>query len=261
MPVAEEAAGPAHAGLDLVHDQEGPVPSAQGLGLAPVGLGGQVDPLALDGLEHEGGHVALAQTGLQGVDVAERHRVATRQEGAEPDPELLAAVERQRPVGQAVERVVGVEDPVATGGAAGELDGRLHRLRTRVGEHGPPDAGVGPLHQSLAQQAGQQGAVQLGQVREVGVEGLAEGVLHHRVAPPQGEHPESGQEVEGAAALVVDQVGTLAPDVGAVEPEGGEDLGQLGIEVLARAARRPRPGVRRAVRRGRRARSHSGQVR
>ena len=56
-------------------------------------LGGQVDALALDGLDHEGGHVAAAQLAGQGVDVAEGHHVAAGQQGPEPVAELLAPVE------------------------------------------------------------------------------------------------------------------------------------------------------------------------
>ena len=92
--------------------------------------------------------------------------------------------------------------------------------------------GVGPVHQRLGQQPGQQGAVELDQVGQVGVEGLVEGVLDHRVAPAQGEDPEPREEVEVAVALVVDQVGALAPDVGAVEADGLQDLGQLGVQEL-----------------------------
>ena len=91
---------------------------------------------------------------------------------------------------------------------------------------------MGPLHQRSAQQARQQCAVQLGQIRQVRVERLMERVLEHRVTATEGEDAEAGQEVQRAATLVVDQVGALAPHVGAVEPEGGEDLGQLGVEVL-----------------------------
>ena len=90
---------------------------------------------------------------------------------------------------------------------------------------------MGALHQRLSEQAGEEGAVELGQVGEVGVQGLVEGILDHRVAAAEVEDPVAGEEVEGAAAPVVDEVGTLTPHVGPVEAEGAEHPGQLGVEV------------------------------
>ena len=89
-----------------------------------------------------------------------------------------------------------------------------------------------PLHQGLGQQAGQEGAVQLDQVGQVGVDGLVEGVLDHRMAPAEREDPEAREEVEVPVALVVDQVGALGAHVLAVESQGLEDLDQLGIHEL-----------------------------
>ena len=76
--VAEEPARPAQAGLDLVHDEEGLVPPAQLLDRVPVVVGGEVDALALDGFDDEGGHVAGAELPGQRVDVAERDLVGRR---------------------------------------------------------------------------------------------------------------------------------------------------------------------------------------
>src|SRR5664279_4698752 len=102
--------------------------------------------------------------------------------------------------------MVALEDPLSPGGTSGELDGRLHRLRPGVGEEDSLDAGVGPVDQLLGQQTGEQSAVQLDQVGEVGLDGLSESVLDHRMAAAEGEHTESGEEVEVPVALVVDQV-------------------------------------------------------
>ncbi len=93
--VAEELARPSQPGLDLVHDEQRLVAPAQRLDRAPVLLGGEVHALALDGLDHEGGHVAAPELLLQGVDVAECHARGGEQR-TEPVPELPPAVERQR---------------------------------------------------------------------------------------------------------------------------------------------------------------------
>ncbi len=92
---------------------------------------------------------------------------------------------------------------------------------------------MGPIHQRLGQQAGEQGAVELGQVGQVGIESLVEGVAHGGVTPSQREHPEPRQHVEDAPAPVVDQFAALAPDVEPVEAEGAEHPHQLRIEMAS----------------------------
>ncbi len=76
------------------------------------------------------------------------------QQGPEALAELPPAVERQCPGGEAVEAVVAVDDAVAPGGGPGELDGGLDGLCPGVGEERPLDAGVGPGHERLGQEAG-----------------------------------------------------------------------------------------------------------
>ena len=51
--------------------------------------------------------------------------------------------------------------------------------------------------------------------------------------PAECEDAEATQEVEGSAALLIDQVAAFAADVEAIEPEGLEDPRQLWVEVLA----------------------------
>ena len=216
--VGEELPRPAHPGLDLVHHEEGLMtPAGLGHGL-PVLLAGQVDPLALDGLDHEGGDVAGVELPDQRVDVAEGD-LGRRQQGPETVAELPAPVEREGPGGEPVETVVGVDDPVPTGGVPGELDGRLDGLGPRVGEDHPFDTGMGPGHQRFGQEAGQEGAVHLDQVGQVGVDGVVESLLDPGVVPAQGEDSEAGEEVEIAPALGVEEVATFAADVEPVEAQ------------------------------------------
>ena len=231
MLVAEELPRAPQPGLDLVHDEQGLVAPAQRLRRGPVLLRGEVDALALDGLDHEGGHVAAPQLAGQAVDVAEGHARGGEQ-GAEAVAELLAPVERQRPGGEPVEAVVAVDDPVALGGGPGELDGRLDGLGPRVGEEGALDAGVRPFHQRLGQEPGQQGAVHLDQVGQIGVEGLVDGPRHGGMGTAEGEDAEPGQEVEIAPALGVVEIAALAPHVVAVEPDRLEHPAHLRVHVL-----------------------------
>ena len=81
---------PPEAGLDLVEDHERLVPAAERLRLVPELVGRQVDPLALDRLDDEGGHVAPPELPGQGGGVAERDHVGTREQRAEAAAELAA---------------------------------------------------------------------------------------------------------------------------------------------------------------------------
>ena len=166
------------------------------LRLEPELVGREVDALALDGLDHEGGHVAAPQLAGQGADVAERDHVGSREQRTEPAAELAAAVQGERAGREAVEGVVAVEDAGPLGGGAGELDRALDRLGARVGEEDPLDAGVRPLDQLFGQDAGQEGAVHLHEVGQVGVERVVERLHDGRMAPAEGEDAEAGEEVE-----------------------------------------------------------------
>ena len=109
--VAEEPAGAAQPGLDLVHDQQGAVPAAQGLdrrASSPRGPGRRPCP-GWARPRRRPRRPGRSSPG-QGVDVAEGDLVAPGQQRAEALAELLAAVEGEGPVGEPVEGVVAVED-------------------------------------------------------------------------------------------------------------------------------------------------------
>ena len=118
-----------HAGLHLVEDHEGLVPAAQRLRLEPELVGRQVDALALDGLDDEGGDVAPPELAGQGGGVAEGDHVGARKQRPEAAAELTAAVQREGARRQPVEGVVAVEDAGPLGGGAGELDRRSRSPR------------------------------------------------------------------------------------------------------------------------------------
>ena len=154
------------------------------------------------------------------------------QEWTEPAAEFAAAVEGERPGRQAVEGVVAVEDAGPLRGGPGEFDRALDRLCARVGEEDPLDSRVRAGHELLGQDAGQERAVHLHEVREVGVEGVVQRLHDRRMPRPEGEDAEPGQEVEVPVPFVVDEVATLTLVVEAVELEGAQHPGQLGIDVL-----------------------------
>ena len=92
--------------------------------------------------------------------------------------------------------------------------------------------GCARADQLLGQDAGQEGAVHLHEVREIGVEGVVQRLDDGRMAPTEGEDPEPGQKVEVTVPCVVDEIAALALDVEAVELESAEHPGQLGVDVL-----------------------------
>ena len=112
--VAEELAGPAEAGLHLVHDEQRLVPAAQRLRRLPVLVGGEVDALALDRLDDERGHVAAprapaSRASMSPKGTTSRRAAAGRSPRGTPRPPLSDSA----PVVSPWKRVVAVDDPVA----------------------------------------------------------------------------------------------------------------------------------------------------
>ena len=126
--------------------------------------------------------------------------------------------------------MIAVDDAVAAGGEAGELQRRLDRLGAAVAEVHPVQVrDVG--EQRFGQRPGQRRRVELGQVGQVRVEHVVQRLPDHRMVPAEREHPEPGQHVEVIGAVVVVQVRALAAHVDLVEPDGVQHPRQLRIEV------------------------------
>ena len=109
---------------------------------------------------------------------------------------------------------------------------RLDGLGAGVAEEQSLDLLRAARDQLLGQQSRQQRAVHLHHAGQVGVEGLVQRVLDHRVRATQGEDAEAAQHVEVAIAVVVEEVAALAALVETVETERRDDLGELRVEVL-----------------------------
>ena len=91
---------------------------------------------------------------------------------------------------------------------------------------------AGSAHQLLGQQPGQERAVHLHHVRQVEVDRLVEGGLERGVAPSEGVDAESGEEIEIAFTLGVEEVRPFAPDVEVIEADRLEYPRQLVVQVL-----------------------------
>ncbi len=205
---------------------------AGGLSLLPVLAGRHVDPLALDGLDHEGGNVTFLELSAQGAGFTKRDRAAPGQQVAETVAELLPAIEGQGSRGEAVKGVLRVKHPRTARRLPGEFQSRLYRFRARVAEEDAVDALGGAFYQLLSQQPGEESAVHLDHVGQVEVKGSVERRLDGRVAPPQGIHAETREEVEVGLPNLVVEVATVGPDIKPVETNRFEDPHQLVVQVL-----------------------------
>ena len=81
---------------------------------------------------------------------------------------------------------------------------------------------------SSARTPGSRAAVHLHEVGQVGVEGVVQRPNDGRMAPPEGEDAEAGQEVEVPVPLVVDEVAALPLLVEAVELDRARGPGAAG---------------------------------
>jgi hypothetical protein len=234
VPVLDgpEAPRASHARLDLVGHEERAVLVAQASGLAEVVVAGQVHAVALDGLDDEGRDVVGPEHPLERLEVVEGDAVGVGEQRPEPLAEDLVAVERERPHGEPVERVLAVHQPRAARRVARELDGGLDRLRARVAEEHLVEAAGHGGQEALGQDAGQQRHVHLHHAREICLEHLAQCRHDGRVVPAHPEDPVAGEQVEVALPLLVEEIGAAGPHVLAVEAQGLEDLDHLGVEVL-----------------------------
>ena len=135
--MSEPAPGTAHAGLDLVHHEQGPEAFGERAGAAQeVTLEGNHAGLALDGLDENGGHVVV-ESGLEGLDrgIDEEDVPSEWLEGL-TDRGLVR--DRQGAERAAMEAALERDDRAARLVQAGHLDCGLVRLGARVAEE---DAG------------------------------------------------------------------------------------------------------------------------
>ncbi len=98
---------------------------------------------------------------------------------------------------------------------------------------------MGPCHHRLCQQSGQKGGVELDKVREVHVQGVVQGFLHHGMAAAERVDAEAGEEVEIPLAVAVVQIAAFALDVETIKAQRLQHLHELGVEVLAVKAEVP----------------------
>ena len=153
---------------------------------------GQVDALALDRLDDEGRDLARRQRLLQRCKIVKRDLRAPRQQRLEAGAEVRIVHQRQRAIGQAVERMRAGDDARAAGRAARELDRGLYRF----------GAGIGKEHlvqiwhmfqQAFRQHAGERGHIKLNQIGKIAVEHAFQRLTQRRMIAANRKNAKSAQ--------------------------------------------------------------------
>ena len=187
---------------------------------------GEVAALALDRLDHDGGHiggrhdpaqdrvpqhlelVGAVTAGLlaPAANAGEGRVLDHRQQRSEPGPLAdLRVGQRQRPHGAAVEAALEGDDPRSPGVEAGQLDRALHGLGSRVGEE---HAGRLAERRDARQLLAEFHVARLVEVSGRDVDqplGLLLDRRHHRrVAVTGGDDRDARREVEEPIAVDVD---------------------------------------------------------
>ena len=168
---SEEFAGAAHAGLDLVGDEQRAVFGAKPGHALEVAVIGHVDALALDGLDEKAADLLRFQHLFQRVQIVKRHLDRIGQEAAETFAENCVAIHRQRAEGQAVERMAAMGDASAAGRRAREFDRGFNAFRAGIGEERLFEMRHA-REQALGQDARQRRDIHLNEVRKFAVEHL-----------------------------------------------------------------------------------------
>src|SRR5205085_9154505 len=127
--------------------------------------------------------------------------------------EKIGAVDGQGTGRETVERVIAIDDLLATGRTAGKFDRPFDRLRAAVAEEHPRQAAADVLGQLFGNQSRQSAAAHPDEVGQVLVEQLLEGGLDLRMVASDREDPPSGEQVEILVALVIPEVRPFSPNV------------------------------------------------
>src|SRR6266702_2304236 len=229
-PDSEEAAGAAHAGLDLVGDEQRAVFLTERSRTRQELVGGHVDALALDRLDDEGRDLARGQRFFQRGKIVEWDRGAARQQRLEAGTEVRIARQRQRAIGQAMIAVGAIDDARAAGGAARELDCRLDAFSAGIGKEHLVEIG-NVFQKPLGEHAGQHRDVELDQIGQLGIEHAFQRLAHHRMIAPDRKHTKTGQKVEIARIVAIVEVLPLPFLEADIVADGLENPDELLVQV------------------------------
>ena len=228
----EPFAGATEAALDFVEDEDGAVGFAEALRGAKEFFGDHFAGFALDRFDDEACNVLVGEGLFEGGDVVEGHLDRAGGELAEAFLEEVGAVDGESTAGETVEGVVAVDDFLALGVGAGELESAFDGFSAGVGEEDAFEISAGVFGELLGDEAGEEGAIHSHQVRQILIHHLAEDGADLGVVAAEGEDAPAGEEVEVLVAVLVPEVASLAADVAFVEADGSEHFDEGGIDVF-----------------------------
>ncbi len=127
--------------------------------------------------------------------------------------------------------MVGEQDASLTGRAARVLEDGLDRFRAAVREKAAVVVVRHTRDQCFREQARKRRALHLHQIRKRQLHRVAQCLLDPGMATPEREDAEPGEEVEVAAAVAIEQVGPLGPDVVGVEADRAQYAWHLRVHV------------------------------
>jgi len=230
----DEGAGAGDAGLNFVEDEEGAVLFAEALDRGEVAGGcGDDAGFALEGLEEDGGDFVLLERGFEGWDVAEGDFVGFGEHGAEAFFPESVSHEGEGAAGEAVKCAFGVDDAVASGEDAGELDDGLDALAAGAAEECFGEVRAGEGGETFGEGAGGVGDVALQHHGAGGLELLDEGFDDVGMVVAGVVDAVAGEEVEDDAFVFGVEFGAEAAAVSNVHAEEAEEACPLGIDEVA----------------------------
>ena len=195
-------------------------------------------PLALDRLEEERRGPSTSQRLPEAIEITEGNLLAPGNQRLEPFAQPGEAVERQRPEGETVERVGPMGETRSTGGSAGDLDRRLHRLGPAVDEEDPVVPAVHESLQAIRQRDRKGWDLELDQRRWCETKGLLEGVAEHGMITADRKTGVAPDRVEVSITPFIDEVGTIPGDESMLEAGDPQEVEESWIQLRGIRRRR-----------------------
>jgi hypothetical protein len=124
--------------------------------------------------------------------VVEGNRCATGQQGLESAAEIRIIGERQRAIGQSVERMRAVHDARPAGGAACELNRSFDTFCPRIRKKDLVQVGD-VFQQTFGQYARQRGHIELHEVGQVAIEDALQCLAQRRMVPANRKNAKTAQ--------------------------------------------------------------------
>ncbi len=230
----DEGSGAADSGLHLVEYEERAVFFAERLdGCQVVGRRRNDAGLALERLEDDGGDLVLAEGGIERGEIAEGNLVGLWEQRTESFLPEVVAHQGERSAGKAVEGAFGVDDAVAAGEDAGELDDGFDALAAGAAEEGLGEVRTGERGEALRKSAGGVGDVALQHGGAGGLQLANERIDDIGVIVPGVVDAVAGEKVEDDATVVGVELGAGAAAIVNIHTQKTEQTNPLRIDEVS----------------------------